>query len=112
MSVNLTVAIDPTRVKHLGKYFGTIDFDVATAPSKMVFDRLGKSVHVGTLFVSDKKYRMKLEELETLVIDCYHSDPVILFGDEWNLTKKEVDRLVETLKTAKHVFFQRYRLGV
>lgn len=112
MSVNLIYAIDQRKVAHKGRYFGSIDFEVAACPNKAVFDRMGRSIHVGVLTIGGRNYRLNLEQVENLVVDCYHSDPVMILGEEWTLNRNEVDRLVETLKTAKHVFFQRYRLRI
>jgi hypothetical protein len=112
MSVNLIYAIDQRKVAHKGKYFGTIDFEVNVAPNKIIFNRMGKSVRIGSLIIAGKTYRMTLEQLENLVIDCAHAYPVVVFGDAWDFNSNEIDRLIETLKAAKHVFFQRYRLRV
>lgn len=112
MSVNLVYAIDQRKVQHLGRYFGSIDFIVNSAPSKAVFNRMGKTVVVGSLKIGVRSYSLNLDQLDNLIIDCYHADPVLIGGDEWELNKNEIDRLVETLKSAKHVFFQRYRLRI
>lgn len=105
-------AIDQRKVAHKGRYFGSIDFEVAACPNKAVFDRMGKSIHVGVLTIGGRNYRLNLEQIENLAIDLLHADPVTILGEEWELNQHEVNRLVETLKTAKHVFFMRYRLRI
>lgn len=109
MSINLIYAIDQNKVRKYGPVFGSIDFHVSTA-SKTSFDRLGKQITVGELLIENRKYRLTLEQIDDLVVDTYANRRFVISGEEWDLTNKEIDRVVETLKTAKHVFFQKYRL--
>ena len=111
MSVNLCYGIDQRKVRHLGPHFGSIDFHVHAA-GKSVIARLGKQTIAGELQISGKKYRLSLEEIDELISLCNHHDPVYIKSDEWEFTKYEADRIVETLKTAKVIFFQKYRFGI
>lgn len=116
MSINLIHAIDQNKVSRFGKYFGTIDFNVTSAPSKSTFTYQGKRIHVGHLLIAGKSYRMAMEDLDTLSVECYNSiiskNPIKMEGDSYELTKRELEYLSETLKSAKRVFLNKYRLGV
>lgn len=116
MSINLIHAIDQNKVSRFGKYFGTIDFNVTSAPSKSTFTYQGKRIHVGHLLIAGKSYRMAMEDLDTLSVECYNSiiaeTPLKIEGDTYQMSKRELEYLSETLKSAKRVFLNKYRLGV
>lgn len=83
MSVNLRYGINQEKTKHLGRLFGSIDFEVAST-SKPVLESRGENATAGTLLIGGKEFQVTLAEL---------------------------DRIVETCQTAKTVFFQKFRFG-
>lgn len=111
MSVNLVYAMNPEKVRKFGKYFGSIDFETTYA-GKASIDRLGKTVQIGTLFIDNRTYRLNLEQIDQLIAETSFSGEFVIFGDRWELTRAETERVVETLKAGRHVFFQKYRLGL
>jgi len=84
MSVNLKYAINEEKVKHLGKYIHSIDFEVVT-PNKTTLERLGGGTVAGKLSIGNK---------------------------EFELTLAELDRISETCQIAKQVFNQKYKFGM
>lgn len=114
--LNLIHAMDTKKVAKLGKYFGTIDFDVSSSPSKQTMDWLGKKVTVGLLHISGRKYKLTMDQLDTLTVECQNSkvagNPLRIESDEYQLNKFELDHITETLKSAKRVFLTKYRIGI
>lgn len=114
--LNLIHAMDAKKATRFGKYFSTIDFDVATSPSKQTMDWLGKKINIGFLYISGRKYKLTMDQLDTLTIDCQNSKVagtvLRIDSDEYQLSNFELDHITETLKSAKRVFMTKYRLGI
>lgn len=83
MSVNHSYGINQEKVKHFGKLFGSIDFEVAST-SKRILESRQENATAGTLQIGGKEFQVTLAEL---------------------------DRIIETCQNAKMVFFQKYRFG-
>lgn len=83
-SLNMAHAYDPERVKRFGKLFGTIDFEMNEQLSGEVIRQRRSDTKVGSLKID---------------------------GKEFGVTLAEVDRLIETLNSAKDVFYKGYTLG-
>lgn len=94
MSVNLSVGIDPRKTKHLGQYFHTIDFH---------FD----SYRMGYLTIGAATFKMTYSDLEEI---CGRQE----FNKyiDFELTKHEKLRIVETCQLARDTAIQKYRLNV
>lgn len=84
MSVNLKYAVDQRKVANLGKYIASMDFEV-NSTSKENLQRVGQGTNAGVLSIGNS---------------------------EFQLTLAEVDHLIQTLQSAKHVFFHKYRFGM
>lgn len=114
--LNLIHAMDAKKASRFGKYFSTIDFDVSTSPSKQTMDWLGKKINVGFLYISSRKYKLTMEMLDTLTIECQNSkvsgNILRIESDEYQFNSFELDHITETLKSAKRVFLTKYRLGI
>lgn len=82
--LNMTHAYDPKRVKHLGKHFSTIDFQMNEGLNGETIRKQRSDTVVGSLLIGDREYK---------------------------LTLAEIDRLIETLHSAKDVFSKSYALG-
>ncbi len=112
MSLNLCFAIDPKKVKTFGKYFGTIDFEVAST-SRSQLKIKGKSVPAGKLFIGERTHQLSLNDLDTIIYEiCYNEDCIIAGYRYDDLTKHELTMIDETLQSAKQVFFKKYGFGM
>lgn len=98
MSVNLTVAINPKKTKHLGPIYHTIDFD---------FDS-------GKLILGDRQFKLKQDDVQELIYQCNErwlrgENKIEINGYEVNVTKKEIERISETCENIKRIAYQRFR---
>ena len=85
MSINSRYAIDQEHVnKGFGSNFGSIDFDVNSTSKERLELRGGKTI-AGTFHIG---------------------------GKEFELTLSELDRIIETLQTAKSIFYQKFRFRI
>jgi hypothetical protein len=86
MSVNLIHAINGDKVKRFGQLWPTIDFEHRASG-----------------------------ELNADAIQQRYTDTVIgdflIGGKRFQITLKEIERVIETLQTAQQVFRQKYRMG-
>ena len=83
-SLNQTHAYDPKKIRHFGKLFGTIDFEMNENLSGPVIRQRQSDTTVGSLFIGERSF---------------------------NLTIAEIERVIETLQNAREVFYKSYTLG-
>lgn len=110
MSVNQRFAINQKKVAHMGKYFGSIDFEVASTNKSQLRIKENK-VHVGDFLIADKRYKCSLDDLDAISEEAKHGECWI-HGNEYRVTRFELERIVETCNLAKQVFFAKYRFGM
>ena len=110
MSVNQIYSINQEKVKRFGKYFGSIDFEVASTNREQLKFK-GDQVNAGEFCIGGKKYKCSLSDLESIVEGC-HLGQFSIAGNEYQLTKTELNRIVETCYSAKNVFFAKYRFAL
>lgn len=67
MSVNQSFAMNPEKVRKLGKYFSSIDFSVYPEMNRdLVRERL-KSTPVGDFHIGGKDFQLNLGEIEHVI---------------------------------------------
>ena len=108
MSVNMTLAMNPEKTKHLGKYFHTIDYNTISE---------GKSI--GQLTIGSNKFNLSLMQLKDLfyeykVLSNYAKAPsvVTILGYEFKLTQTEIIRIYETVNVALNNINKKLKLGI
>jgi len=110
MSVNCRFGINQEKVKHLGKYFGSIDFEVASTNRTQLRIKENQ-VHAGDFLIGNKSYKCTLDDLDVISEEAKLGEAWI-HGIQYDCTPKELERIVETCQLAKQVFFQKYRFGM
>lgn len=98
MSVNLRTAINEKKTKHLGPLFHTIDYD---------FDER-------RFMIGDKKIKFYPDDAQNLIYQCNdkylrNENRIEINGFEFEVTKKELERIFETCENIKRIKYQRYR---
>ena len=66
MSINQKYAVDETRVKHLGKYMSSIDFEIDLTINIEKLRENYKGMPVGTFYIGNQKFPVTLSELNRL----------------------------------------------
>jgi len=84
MSINQRYAVDETKVRHMGKLYSSIDFELVEGVDKLQFKNTPKRTVAGTFYIGDRSFTVTLGEL---------------------------DRIIETAQNAKEVFIKAYKLG-
>ena len=110
MSVNQIYSINQEKVKRFGKYFGSIDFEVASTNRQQLKFK-GDKVKAGEFCIGSKRYECSLEDLDAIVEGC-HLGEFKIQGNEYECTNEELKRIVETCYTAKNVFFSKFRFAI
>jgi len=110
MSVNQRFGINQEKVRHLGKYFGSIDFEVASTNRSQLRIRENQVI-AGDFVIGNKKFRCTLDDLDAISEEAKFGECWI-HGIQYDCTKKELERIVETCNLAKQVFFSKYRFGM
>ena len=83
-SLNQTAAIDQDKVRHLGKNYASIDFEINDSISEHYFENNEKPV-VGKLIIGNSRF---------------------------DVTYQEIDHMVRTLHAAKDVINRKYKMGM
>lgn len=81
--LNQSFAMSEQKTRRFGKLFNTIDFET-TPTSVDIIEKFKSDTPVGTFYIGGKEFQVTLEEIE---------------------------QIENTMKQAKTVFFQKYRLG-
>lgn len=110
MSVNLRFGINQEKVRHLGKYFGSIDFEVASTNRSQLRIKENQVI-AGEFLIADKRFKCTLDDLDAISDEAKHGECWI-HGTEWKVTDYELNRIVETCNLARQVFFAKYRFGM
>lgn len=110
MSVNLRFGINQEKVKKFGKYFGSIDFEVAST-NRSQLSRLQESSIAGEFLIADKRYKCTLDDLDAISEEAKLGECWI-HGFEYKVTRFELERIIETCNLARQTFFQKYRFGM
>lgn len=84
MSLNQTHGMNPEKTKHYGPLFGSIDFEMNESLSGAVIRQRRGDTTIGSLKIS---------------------------GHSYNVTMNELERIIETLQSARDVFYKSYTLG-
>jgi hypothetical protein len=67
MSTNQKYATDESRLKHLGKYMNSIDFEINYDVNLEKLQENYKGIQVGTFFIGNNSYPVTLSELNRIV---------------------------------------------
>ncbi len=110
MSVNQRYSINQEKVSKWGKYYGGIDFEVASV-NKEQLNFKGNSVTAGEFVIAERKYKCSLDDLDSIIDSCKMGKCSIR-GNEYDCTESELNRIIETCFAAKNVFFQKYRFAL
>ena len=70
MSVNLSAAIDEKKVRHLGKHYSTIDFELKENVNPTDFKYAKMKPVIGKLEISGRSYDVTYSELNHIVQTC------------------------------------------
>jgi hypothetical protein len=107
MSVNLAFGISEKKTKHLGVYFSSIDFEVFKCSKRQIETQADNTI-VGNFWINDRSQKINLKTLQSVIND-QNLDSLQL---PTNITKSEVNRIIETFYDANHIFWQKVRLNV
>ena len=66
MSINQKYAVDETRVKHLGTYMNSIDFEIDFSVDIEKLKDNYKGMPVGTLYIGNQQFPVTLTELNRI----------------------------------------------
>ena len=110
MSVNLRFGINQEKVRKFGKYFGSIDFEVASTNRSQLKIKENQVI-AGDFLIGNKSFRCTLDDLDAISDEAKHGEAWV-HGIQYDCTPKELERIVETCNLAKQVFFQKYRFGM
>lgn len=110
MSVNLIFGINQEKVRKFGNYFGSIDFEVASTNRSQLKIKENQVI-AGEFIIAGKRYKCTLDDLDAISEEAKHGECWI-HGNEYKVTKFELERIVETCNLAKQVFFSKYRFGM
>jgi len=90
-SLNQTAAIDPERVKHLGKNYATIDFEIKDQVNADEFKYSKMKPIVGTFVIGNKRVEVTFSELNHIMSTAgaamNQCDMAYRMG-KWGLAKK------------------------
>lgn len=81
--INQSIAMDEKKTRHLGKLFNTIDFEFIDTNLQMI-EKFQGDTPIGNFLIG---------------------------GKEFQITLNEVEQIENTMKMAKTIFAQKYRLG-
>lgn len=110
MSINQIYGINQEKVRRYGKYFGSIDFEVASTNKAVLNLKQGETI-AGEFKIGDRSFKCSLNDLDEIIQNCKLGEKNIK-GSLFDLTNSELNRIIETCYTAKNTFFQKYRFGL
>jgi len=114
MSINLIHAMTNREklVRKYGKYFPTIDFTCNGQVSKETLRAKGENVTAGLFHFGGNEFPVTLMELSSIAESAVQGKCRLNGAIHDDLSEMELNRIVETCNTARHIFFQRYRFAV
>lgn len=119
MSVNNNFANNSQKLKKLGRYFASIDFDINETYSGHNYLK-NHQANVGTFSISSDQLPINLEQLNYLKNICenyicktkQNAYNITIAGREYIINYNELDRIYETILNVLEIIDKKYRLNL
>lgn len=119
MSVNQNFANNAQKLKKLGRYFSSIDFDINETYSGYNYLK-NHQANVGTFTISTDRLPINLEQLNYLKNVCENHIcrtkqqvyNISITGREYIINYNELDRIYETILNVLNILDKKYRLNL
>lgn len=85
MSVNQSFSFNNSRAEKMGNHFSSIDFEINPDLTSEIVKSSTTKCKVGSFSISNKKFDLNLNE---------------------------INRIIETLESAKEIYIKKYKLGI
>lgn len=119
MSVNQTFANNSQKLKKLGRYFSSIDFNVNQTYSRHNYIK-NHQASVGTFQISSDELPINFEQINNLKNVCENyickskqsAYLINIAGKEYTVNYNELDRIYETILNVLEIIDKKYRLNL
>ncbi len=119
MSVNQTFANDSQKLKKLGRYYSSIDFNINQTYSGFNYLK-NHQASIGTFQILSDEIPTNLEQINILKNVCenyickskQNAYNVSISGKEYILNYNELDRVYETILNVLEILDRKYRLNL